>query len=230
MRVILSFQGALSSTLTLIFELYTSSCPTVHTRTASSDKRHSKSTGLFYLLATGCRFFHPRFTRQFLEEHWHKQPGGVVTRERMEKVGEEGIYVHAFVWKRRRRRAELINCASVIPHGTTRLIFHSWFSVTCWHVDESLSISWGRCIGCMMSRSHQLHRLSPLPLPACMNHPSPASAAASWAWGKRWQEPEEVQLSVSQSFCQIFKGIIVDPKMPLHTCICLCMCVSVCLC
>lgn len=65
-------------------------------------EKEKKNTGLLYLLATGYRFLHPRFTRQFLEEHWHKQPEGVVKGERMDGGWRErSMDVHAHVWRRR---------------------------------------------------------------------------------------------------------------------------------
>lgn len=103
----MEIRRASSLSLSLASEPWTSSlsCSTWERVTADkhvTGKKKKKNTGLLYLLATGYRFLHPRFTRQFLEEHWHKQPEGVVKGERMDGGWRErSMDVHAHVWRRR---------------------------------------------------------------------------------------------------------------------------------
>lgn len=109
-------------------------------------------------------------------------------------------------------------CVSVVPRGTTRLIFHLRFSIIHWQVDKSLSLLWERCTSYMMSKTTSAGSFL---LPAWESHPSPTLTLMGWTQNDRWQEPEEAHLCV----CDSFRGMIMDHKYPsIHAFICTCVC------
>lgn len=72
--------------LLLIFEPLTISHPFLRYICVMSSEEHGSVSSAAYRL----QVFPPSFTRQFLEEHWHKQPEGVVARRGVVGGGRRG--------------------------------------------------------------------------------------------------------------------------------------------